>query len=154
MYNILLASQQRGDGVPLHAVEAIDPPRRVGAPRRREPYADTAPPVARLRRAERPENKERACPRDASPPSRGAASRPCGPCRCHRMNRLHPNPNREQRDTILIAKSHIAGCYEQLGREDDLLNTRREVYLGMVELRGTSDYTTILAANQLMGALF
>ena len=31
---------------------------------------------------------------------------------------------------------------------------RREVYLGMVELRGTSDYTTILAANQLMGALF
>ena len=71
-----------------------------------------------------------------------------------RRTNTSPNPNREQRDTILIAKSHIAGCYEQLGREDDLLNTRREVYLGMVELRGTSDYTTILAANQLMGALF
>jgi hypothetical protein len=53
----------------------------------------------------------------------------------------------------LIAHTSIADCYEDLGRNEELLAKRRHIYARMVKLRGAADCDTLVDATRLAEAL-
>ena len=53
----------------------------------------------------------------------------------------------------LIAHTSIADCYEDLGRNEELLTKRRDIYERMVKLRGAADCDTLIDATRLADAL-
>ena len=53
----------------------------------------------------------------------------------------------------LIAHTSIADCYEDLGRNEELLAKRRDIYERMVKLRGAAHPATLIDATRLAEAL-
>ena len=53
----------------------------------------------------------------------------------------------------LIAHTSMADCYEDLGRNKELLAKRRDIYERMVKLRGAADRDTLIDATRLADAL-
>ena len=50
-------------------------------------------------------------------------------------------------DSILVTQSNIANTYEQLGRFDEAIRMRRDVYSGHLKLFGKEHQRTLMAAN-------
>ena len=54
---------------------------------------------------------------------------------------------------ILATQNNIANTYHELGRIDEALLLRQEVYSGMLKLKGEESRNTILAANNYANGL-
>ena len=50
-------------------------------------------------------------------------------------------------DTILIAQHNLACTYSSLGRKEEALRLRRDVYSGCLKFKGDEHYETLIAAN-------
>ena len=48
---------------------------------------------------------------------------------------------------MLIVQSNLANTYEQLGRKEQALSMRRDVYSGRFKFSGEEDLSTLIAAN-------
>jgi hypothetical protein len=48
---------------------------------------------------------------------------------------------------LLVVQSNLASVYERLGRDEDVLRMRRDVYSGCLKLNGEEHNSSILAAN-------
>lgn len=57
-------------------------------------------------------------------------------------------------EAILGVQSNLAIMYQMLGRHEEALSLRREVYSGLLRLNGEEHGKTILAANNYAGSLF
>ena len=56
--------------------------------------------------------------------------------------------------TILIALGNLSNVYTQLGRCEEALQLRRDVYLGTLELKGEEQRETLIYASNLAASLF
>ena len=56
-------------------------------------------------------------------------------------------------DNLLIAQGNLANTYHMLGRLDEELRLRRDVWLGMLKLHGEEDFRTLIAAQNCAGTL-
>ena len=54
---------------------------------------------------------------------------------------------------VLVVRTAIADCYEDLGRNEELLAMRRHIYERMVEIFGATDSSTLLDASRLADSL-
>ena len=54
---------------------------------------------------------------------------------------------------MLILQTNLANTYLALGRTEDALRLRRDVYSGSLQLKGEEDETTLLAANNYAAGL-
>ena len=54
---------------------------------------------------------------------------------------------------ILIVQGNLAGAYEMVGREEDALRARRDVYFGLLRLNGELDPDTLREANNFADSL-
>ena len=54
---------------------------------------------------------------------------------------------------MLIVQGNLANTYEQLGRLEEALRMRREVYSGWLKLKGEEHYDTLREANNLASLL-
>ena len=56
-------------------------------------------------------------------------------------------------DNILSVQGNLANTYEKLGRREEALRKRRDVYSGRSKLNGEEDAKTLLAANNYASSL-
>ena len=56
-------------------------------------------------------------------------------------------------ENILIAQSNLASTYSRLGRNEEALRLKRDVYSGLLKLAGEEYETTLLAANNYANSL-
>ena len=54
---------------------------------------------------------------------------------------------------ILISQGNLAGTYQSLGRDQEALRMKRDVYSGWLKLNGREDRETLLAANNYASTL-
>ena len=57
------------------------------------------------------------------------------------------------RNNILIAQCNLANSYRMLGRFEEVMSVRRDVYSGWLKLHGEEDESTLLAANNYANIL-
>ena len=57
------------------------------------------------------------------------------------------------KDDVLIAQGNLANTYQALGRNDEALSLRRDVYSGQLKLLGKEHRTTLIAANNYAASL-
>ena len=55
---------------------------------------------------------------------------------------------------ILLAESNLAITYDQLGRDEEALEMKRDVYSGYLELYGAQSRHTLISANNYASSLF
>ena len=58
-----------------------------------------------------------------------------------------------QEASILVVEANLAVTYERLGRDEQALQMKRDVYSGWLKLQGEEDYNTLIAANNYANAL-
>jgi hypothetical protein len=56
-------------------------------------------------------------------------------------------------DDVLVTQSNLANSYEMLGRDEEALGIRQDVYSGRLKLDGEEHCHTLLAANNYAGSL-
>jgi len=54
---------------------------------------------------------------------------------------------------MLVAQANLASTYEELGRPEEALSMRREVYSGFLKLHGEEDERTLHTANNYVNSL-
>ena len=55
---------------------------------------------------------------------------------------------------MLVVQTNLAKTYQSLGREEDALQMRRDVYSGHLKLHGEEHHHSLLAASNYAGSLF